>query len=44
MSPTQEILEDKEVAAKLPLVFGTLRRKRLSEKTLRELVERIRSA
>ena len=40
----QEILEDKEVAAKLPLVFGTLRRKRLTEKTLRELVERIRTA
>lgn len=37
-----ELLEDKEVVAKLPLVFRTLRRKRLTEQQLSELVKTIR--
>ena len=40
----QEIMEDKEVAAKLPLVFRTLRGKRLTDKTLDELVKKIKGA
>ncbi len=38
----EELLEDKEVMAKLPLVFRTLRGKRLTEQQLNELVKTIR--
>jgi transcriptional regulator with XRE-family HTH domain len=38
----EELLEDKEVVAKLPLVFRTLRGKRLTEQQLSELVKTIR--
>ena len=38
----EELLEDKEVVAKLPLVFRTLRGKRLTERRLRELVRKLR--
>jgi transcriptional regulator with XRE-family HTH domain len=39
-----EIMEDKEVVAKLPLVFRTLRGKRLTDKALDELVKKIKGA
>lgn len=38
----EEILEDKEVVAKLPLVFRMLRGKRLTDKALDELVKKIK--
>lgn len=38
----EELLEDKEVVAKLPLVFRTLRDKRLTERQLGELVKKVR--
>jgi len=38
----EELLEDKAVVAKLPLVFRTLRGKRLTEQQLNELVKTIR--
>ena len=38
----EELLEDKEVVAKLPLVFKTLRGKQLTERQLGELVKKIR--
>ncbi|MBI3291289.1 MAG: hypothetical protein HYZ73_00510 [Elusimicrobia bacterium] len=37
-----DLLEDEEVLAKLPLVFRTLRGKRLTEKQLAELVKKVR--
>ena len=37
-----ELLEDQQVVAKLPLVFRTLRNKRLTEKRLSALVKEIR--
>lgn len=37
-----ELLEDEEVVAKLPLVFRTLRGKQLTEQQLRELIKKIR--
>ncbi len=37
-----ELLEDQEVVAKLPLVFRALRGKQLTERQLGELVEKIR--
>jgi len=37
-----ELLEDQEVVAKLPLVFKTLRGKQLTERQLGELVKKIR--
>ena len=37
-----EIMEDKEVVAKLPLVFRTLREKRITDKALDELVRKVR--
>ena len=37
-----DLLEDEEVLAKLPLVFRTLRGKRLTEKQLDELVKKVR--
>jgi transcriptional regulator with XRE-family HTH domain len=37
-----ELLENEEVVAKLPLVFRTLRGKRLTEQQLNELVKTIR--
>lgn len=40
----QEILEDKDVVAKLPLVFRTLRGKRLTDKALDDLVKKIKGA
>lgn len=40
----EELLEDKEVVAKLPLVFRTLRGKRLTNKQLDDLVTKIRGA
>ncbi len=39
-----DLLEDEEVVAKLPLVFRTLRGKRLTEKQLDELVKKVRSS
>lgn len=39
-----EILEDKELASKLPLVFRTLRGQRVTDKQLDELVKKIRGA
>lgn len=38
----EKLLEDKEVVAKLPLIFRTLRGKRLTEQRLSELVKEIR--
>lgn len=40
----EELMEDKEVVAKLPLVFRTLRGKRLSDKELDDLVKKIKGA
>ena len=37
-----DLLEDEEILAKLPLVFRTLRGKRLTEKQLAELVKKVR--
>ena len=37
-----DLLEDEEILAKLPLVFRTLRGKRLTEKQLDELVKKVR--
>ena len=37
-----DLMEDDKVVAKLPLVFRTLRGKRLSEKQLDELVKKVR--
>ncbi len=37
-----DILQDEEAVAKLPLVFRTLRGKRLTEKQLDELVKKVR--
>jgi len=39
-----ELMEDREVVAKLPVVFRTLRGKRLTDKDLEELVKKIRGA
>ena len=39
-----DILQDEEVVAKLPLVFRTLRGKRLTEKQLDELVKKVRGS
>lgn len=39
-----ELLEDQAVVAKLPLVFRTLRGKRLNDKQLDELVKKIKEA
>jgi transcriptional regulator with XRE-family HTH domain len=38
----EELLADQEIVAKLPLVFRTLRGKRLSEQQLSELIKTIR--
>ncbi len=38
----EELLEDQELVAKLPLVFRTLRGKRLTEQQLSELIKKIR--
>ncbi len=40
----QELLNDAKVAARLPILFRTLRGKKISEKKLDELVEMIRKA
>ena len=40
----EDLLEDEEVVAKLPLVFRTLRGKRLTEKQLDELVKKVRGS
>jgi len=40
----EEIMEDKEVMAKLPLVFRTLRGKRLTDKVLDDLVKKIKGS
>ncbi len=40
----EELLSDAEVAASLPILFRTLRGKKISEKKLDELVEMIRKA
>jgi len=37
-----DLLEDEKLLAKLPLVFRTLRGKRLTEKQLDELVKKVR--
>jgi len=37
-----ELLADKEIVAKLPLVFRALRGKRLTERQLNELVKKVR--
>lgn len=39
-----DILQDEEVVAKLPLVFRTLRGKRLTDKQLDELVKKVRGS
>ena len=39
-----DLLEDEAVVAKLPLVFRTLRGKRLSDKQLDELVKKVRGS
>jgi len=39
-----DLLEDEEVVAKLPLVFRTLRSKRLTDKQLDELVKKVRGS
>jgi len=39
-----ELMEDKEVVAKLPLVFRTLREKRITDKALDELVRKVRGS
>lgn len=39
-----DLLEDQEVVAKLPLVFRTLRSKRLTDKQLDELVRKVRGS
>ena len=39
-----DLLQDEEVVAKLPLVFRTLRGKRLTDKQLSELVKKIRGS
>ena len=39
-----DLLEDEAVVAKLPLVFRTLRSKRLTEKQLDELVKKVRGS
>lgn len=38
-----ELLEDERLVAKLPLVFRTLREKRITDKALDELVRKVRS-
>ena len=38
----EDLLADEEVVGKLPLVFRTLRGKRLTEKQLEELVKKVR--
>lgn len=40
----EDLMEDEKVVAKLPLVFRTLRGKRLSEKQLHELVKKVRGS
>ena len=40
----EELMADKEVVEKLPLVFRTLRGKRLSDKELDDLVKKIKGA
>jgi len=40
----EEIMEDKELVAKLPLVFRTLRGKRLTDKVLDDLVKKIKGS
>ena len=39
-----DLLQDEEVVAKLPLVFRTLRGKRLTDKQLDELVKKVRGS
>lgn len=39
-----DVLSDKELAAKLPVFFRTLRRQKVSDKKLDDLAERIRRA
>lgn len=39
-----ELMEDKEVVAKLPLVFRTLREKRITDKALDKLVRKVRGS
>ena len=39
-----ELMEDQDVVAKLPLVFRTLREKRITDKVLDELVRRVRGS
>lgn len=39
----QELLEDEELVAKLPLIFRALRGKRLSHKRLGDLVKKVRA-
>ena len=39
-----ELMEDEEVVAKLPLVFRTLREKRITDKALDELVRKVRGS
>ena len=40
----EELLEDEAVAAKLPILFRTLRGKKISEKKLEELIQLMRKA
>jgi hypothetical protein len=40
----EDLMEDARVVAKLPLVFRTLRGKRLSEKQLDALVKKVRGS
>ena len=39
-----ELMEDKAIVAKLPLVFRTLREKRITDKALDELVRKVRGS
>ena len=40
----EDLLEDKELVAKLPLLFRTLRGKRLTDRQLDELVKKVRGS
>ena len=40
----EEIMKDKELVAKLPMFFRTLRGEKVSEKKLNELIEKIRKS
>ena len=39
-----DVMSDKELVAKLPLFFRTIRRQKVSDKKLQELAEKIRRA